>query len=64
VWQARWSAVSGAANYRFSDTSGNEKTVSGTSTTVTCPFNNPNGNKPKWVRACNASSICSDKANF
>jgi YD repeat-containing protein len=64
VWQARWSAVAGAANYRFSDTSGNERTVSGTSTTVTCPFNNPSGNKPKWVKSCNASGICSDKANF
>jgi YD repeat-containing protein len=64
VWQARWNAVVGAAGYRFNDTVGNERTVAGTSTTVTCPFNNPNGNKPRWVKACNATGQCSDKAYF
>jgi YD repeat-containing protein len=64
VWQARWNAVTGASYYRFRDTAGNEKSVSGTSTTMTCPFNNQNGNKPKWVRACDSAGNCGITANF
>jgi YD repeat-containing protein len=54
-WSASWGSVSGATSYKFSDTSGAISTVTSTSTTVFCPTGDPDGNKPGWVRACNAS---------
>jgi len=63
AWSASWSATTHATYYRFSDTQLAEKNVSGTSTTVNCPLNDPDANKPNWVKACNATG-CSAPANF
>jgi YD repeat-containing protein len=54
-WSATWSAVSGATSYKFSDTAGAISTVTATNKTVFCPADQPEANKPAWVRACNAS---------
>jgi YD repeat-containing protein len=64
VWRANWTAVPGAVNYKVLDTVGNEQTVTTNQAYVNCPFNNQNGNKPKWVRACSSTGACSFRAYF
>ena len=63
AWSANWSATTHATYYRFADTQVVERDVSGTSTTVNCPTGNSAGNKPKWVKACNATG-CGGQADF
>lgn len=63
AWSASWASTANATYYRFSDTQASESDVSVTSKTVNCPTGNPEGNKPKWVKACNATG-CGGPANF
>ena len=62
-WSASWGAVSDATSYKFSDTNGAMSDVTSTSKTVFCPTGDPDGNKPAWVRACNASG-CGAVSHF
>jgi YD repeat-containing protein len=64
-WIASWSAPGSQTSYQFKETSNSERTVSGgdVSTGVTCPYGDPNGNKPSWIKACNANG-CSSAAYF
>lgn len=62
-WRASWNSVSGSTSYKLSDTSNNVQTLTGTTGYVSCPYNNPAGNKPKWVQACNSVG-CGTRANF
>ncbi len=64
VWRASWSAVVGAANYMLMSTNGTLQVVTATETTVVCPINNPNANKPKSVQACATGGSCSERVNF
>lgn len=64
VWRATWDAVAGAASYRVRETAGVERMVNGLQADIVCPFNNQNGNKPDWVRACDAASLCGPAARF
>jgi YD repeat-containing protein len=63
AWGASWASTVNATYYRFSDTQLNESSPSDTSTTVNCPQGNPDANKPKWVKACNATG-CGGQADF
>ncbi|MFD1218362.1 fibronectin type III domain-containing protein [Microbulbifer celer] len=62
-WRASWNAVNGATTYELRDTSGTVKTLTVTTGYISCPYNNPAGNKPKWVRACNSVG-CGTRAYF
>jgi YD repeat-containing protein len=64
VWRANWNAVPGAVNYKVLSTTGVEQTVTTNQAYINCPFNNKEGNKPKWVRACASSGACSFRAYF
>jgi hypothetical protein len=64
AWRANWDAVVGAANYVVRDTVGNEQTVTTNQAHVACPINNPNANKPKWVKACSSLGACSTTVSF
>ena len=61
--RATWSAVAGATSYRLRETQGTERTTTATELSVNCPINDPEGNKPDWVQACNAAG-CSTRAFF
>ena len=64
-WIASWTAPGTQTSYQFKETANAERTVSGSavSTGVTCPQGNPNGNKPSYIKACNANG-CSAAAYF
>src|SRR5262249_50226205 len=64
-WLASWSAPGGQTYFEFKDTINAPRVVSGSavSTGVSCTLNDPNSNKPVWVKACNANG-CSSQANF
>jgi hypothetical protein len=62
-WRAQWNATPGATYYWFRESGGTERSVTDTSTSVSCPWDDPNANKPKWVQACNTNG-CSSKSNF
>ena len=64
-WIASWTAPGGQTSYQFKETANAERTVSGgaVSTGVTCPLGNSNGNKPSYIKACNANG-CSAAAFF
>jgi chitodextrinase len=62
-WRASWNAVNGATSYKLSDTNNAVQTLTGTTGYVSCPYNNPAGNKPKWVQACNSAG-CGTRAYF
>ena len=62
VWEATWSAVSGADNYYLMETQGGAY-VTGLSATVICPPGNSEARKPISVQACK-SGICSAQAVF
>jgi hypothetical protein len=64
AWRANWNAVSGAAHYVVRDTVGAEQTVTVNQAHVSCPFNNQNANKPKWVKACTSAGSCSTTVSF
>lgn len=63
-WRASWTTVNGAATYKLSDTNGSVQTLTATTGYVSCPYNNPAGNKPKWVQACDSAGTCGTRANF
>ena len=59
AWRGSWSAVTGASYYIYRTTnpnSGNETTETSTSTVKTSSCS--------WVKACNASNVCSAKTTF
>lgn len=62
-WRASWNAVVGATRYEVADTKLNVQSVTGTTAYISCPYNDPQANKPKWVQACNAAG-CGTRANF
>jgi YD repeat-containing protein len=62
-WRAQWNASPGATYYWFRESAGTERSVTGTSTSVSCPWDDPNANKPRWVQACNTNG-CSSKVDF
>lgn len=62
-WNASWTPSANATSYTVQDTNGATQSVNGTSATVNCPVGNPQANKPKYVKACNASG-CSANAEF
>jgi YD repeat-containing protein len=64
-WLATWSAPGGQTYFEFKETATASRIVSGSavSTGVTCTLNDPNSNKPAWIKACNANG-CSSQANF
>ncbi len=64
AWNATWSASSGATYYIFKEANAAEQNVGNvTSKIVNCPYDNPDGNKPQWVKACNSIS-CSNTVSF
>lgn len=62
-WKASWNALVGATRYEVADTKLNVQSVTGTTAYISCPYNDPQANKPKWVQACNAAG-CGTRANF
>ncbi|WP_437671164.1 hypothetical protein [Sorangium sp. So ce131] len=63
AWQASWATVSGATHYVVRDTAGTEQATANTVAYVSCPWGNPEANKPKWVKACDAVT-CSSRSYF
>ena len=63
AWNASWQASATATSYTVTDTNGGTQSTSNLSATVNCPAGNPQGNKPKYVQACNGSG-CSAQADF
>lgn len=63
AWRGSWNAVPGATSYVFRHAAGPETTLTATSITYSCSYNNQNYNKPYWVRAC-VSTQCGEKAYF
>lgn len=61
VYRASWNASTGATYYiiRSTGSVNPERTVTSTSYYI-----DQGGASCKWVKACNASNICSEKANF
>src|SRR6185436_8410417 len=62
-WRADWNASINATSYIVRDTNGAEQSVSATTANASCPQGDPEVNKPKFVKACNASG-CSANADF
>jgi len=62
-WRADWNASLNATSYIVRDTNGAEQTVTATTANINCPQGDPEANKPKYVKACNASG-CSSNADF
>jgi YD repeat-containing protein len=64
-WVASWTAPGRQTSYQFKDTSNPERTLAAdvVSTGVTCPPGNSNGNRPNYIKACNADG-CSAAAFF
>jgi chitodextrinase len=63
AWGTSWSASAGATSYLVRDSNGTETSTTNTTFSVSCPIGNPEANKPRWVKACNAGG-CSGQADF
>ncbi len=63
AWNASWDTVPGATSYTLRETNGTETSAPTNTRSVSCPLNDPEANKPIWVRACNQNG-CSSRSYF